>query len=562
MSTSILFFPASMPDETLQSRISRYHMLSGNRSENETFRDIFDTAPFAMRIIPNRIDDLASRLPGDKDLNLNELLLFNTILPVYKPFLGISKGNDELRDESIISAVARIPRREVSAHSMAKICLSCVQDDLIETGHSFWHRAHHIPGVTACWRHGEELLQACPKCSHPFYRSNKLLPSLSAQCVCGWSPLSSHLPKTGLELEQNFALFAKELLDRNLPAVKSEVLAAFYTRQAKKMGFTHGQFMSRAKLFESIQSTFGPELLAKIDNAYAAGKHNQWIRTTTVNGLLDMPITRHLIMAYHLFKTVDSFEKKLATESLLFSCNKGLQTQPKAPSLSKRKLHRQKVTQLIEARPGLSLDYLWANAYQATLWLIANDKPWLTEILANGPVTKAKTEQHADRRDEEYAKIIAERVEELYNFSQKQIRVNITNMIALLPSRVPPSPADRKILFPRVAQQLEIHHESSWHFHLRRAIWALSEMSRLKLPPNTSSLQLLTSVPIQAWNALINHFEWDLEKFMSTGVNPESLLATTNVSRQWKGPPGHHGPMGGRSYIAIKSGKEGAPDYF
>jgi hypothetical protein len=558
MAQSILFFPASMPDETLQSRVARYHVLSGNKTENDTFRDIFGTTPFAMKIIPNRIDDLASRLPGEKEFNLNELLLSNTILPVYKPFLGVSNGNDKLRDESIISAVARIPRREVSAHSMAKICLSCVQADLIEAGCSYWHRAHHIPGVTACWRHGEALLQACPKCSHPFYRSNKLLPSLTAQCVCGWSPLSSHLPQTGLELEQNFALFAKKFLDRNLPAVKSEVLAECYTRQAKKMGFTHGQFMSRAKLFESIQSTFGPKLLAKIDNAYAAGKHNQWIRTTTVNGLLDMPITRHLIMTYYLFKTVDSFEKKLATESLLFNDEKEkLRTPPKVTSLSRRKLHRQKVTQLIEARPGLSLDYLWANAYQATLWLIANDKSWLTDILTNGPITKAKTEQPADRRDEAYAKVIAERVEELYTFSQKQIRVNITNMLALLPTRVPPSPADRKTLFPRVAQQLEIHHESSWHFRLRRAIWALSEMSRLKLHPNTSSLQLLTSVPIQAWNALINHFEWDLEKLMSAGVNPESLLAKANVSRQWEGPPGNHGAMGGRSYIAIKSGKEG-----
>lgn len=551
-----------MPDETLQSRISRYHLLSGNRTENETYRDIFGTAPFAMKIIPNRIEDLASRLPGDKSLNLNELLISNTILPVYKPFLGVSKENIELRDESIISAIARVPRREVSAHSMAKLCLSCVQDDLIETGHSYWHRAHHIPGVTVCWRHGEVLLQSCPKCSHPFYRSNKLLPSLAAQCICGWNPLNSHSPETGLELEQSFARFSKELLDRNLPAVKSEVLAAFYTRQAKKMGFTHGQFMSRAKLFESIQAMFGPKLLAKIDNAYAAGKHNQWIRTTTVNGLLDMPITRHLIMAYHLFKTVESFEKKLATESLFFSSEaRNRQTQLNKSSSNKQKLHRQKVTQLIGARPELNLDYLWANAYQATLWLITNDKSWLMKALANGPIIKAKVEQSPDHRDEAYADIISTRVEELYAISKKPVRVNITKMIALLPIRIPTSPADRKILFPRVAQKLELYYESSWHFRLRRTIWALSEMSRLKLPPNTCSLKLLPSVPIQAWIILINHFEWDLEKLMSTGFNPESLLAKASVSRQWEGPPGHHGPMGGRSYISIKSAAVDAPDY-
>lgn len=86
MSSTILFFPSSLPDETLPSRIARYHILSGNRTENETFRDIFGTTPFSLNIIPKRMDDLASRLPGDSDANMEELLASNTILPVYKPF--------------------------------------------------------------------------------------------------------------------------------------------------------------------------------------------------------------------------------------------------------------------------------------------------------------------------------------------------------------------------------------------------------------------------------------------------------------------------------------------
>src|SRR3546814_20169376 len=54
-------------------------------------------------------------------------------------------------------------------------------------------------------------------------------------------------------------------------------------------------------------------------NAYASGKYHQWIRTTTVNDQLDMPITRHLIITHHLFGDVNVFEKRIAEEIILFT---------------------------------------------------------------------------------------------------------------------------------------------------------------------------------------------------------------------------------------------------
>ena len=56
--SKLLFFPMSMPDETLQSRITRYHFLSGNKTEAETFRDLFDAAPFPLTIIPKQLGKL------------------------------------------------------------------------------------------------------------------------------------------------------------------------------------------------------------------------------------------------------------------------------------------------------------------------------------------------------------------------------------------------------------------------------------------------------------------------------------------------------------------------
>ncbi|NWC59588.1 TniQ family protein [Pseudomonas veronii] len=558
MPSTILFFPSSLPDETLQSRIARYHILSGNRTENETFRDIFGTMPFSLNIIPNRMEDFASRLPGDQDSNLNDLLTINTILPVYKPFLGLAEsGTNSLPNAGMTSAIGRIPRREVSTHSMAKFCLACVRADLVEQGHSYWHRAHQIPGVTLCWRHGEQLLQNCPECSHPFYRTNKLLPSLASECVCGWKPLTSNLSLAGIKIEQDFALFSKTLLDRNLPAIKAEVLSSCYSRKSKELGYTAGKLQSQKKLMSGIEAHFTEEILAKIDNAYGLGKRHQWIRMTAIGGLLDMPITRHLILAFHLFRTVDNFEERLANE-LLFFQSVHTKSRPEqatnSVSTSKRKLHRLKITTILKARSAVTLEYLWTHAYQATLWLSANDKAWLSDALANGIATKVISQQ-PNSRDEEYANAVATGANDLYLIRSGQLRVNITNMRRLSPGWLPVCPAARKRQFPLVSKQLELNLESYWHYQLRRTILALAEISSNKLPPNTTSLALVSTITTNVWNALISHFEWDVEKMVKTLIDPEELLKRTSVSRQWAGPPGPQKVMGGRSYVPVRSKK-------
>lgn len=552
MPPKILFFPVSMPDETLQSRIARYHLLSGNKTEAETFSDIFGSSPFSLQIIPKKIEDLAERLPGDKEENLLELLNTNTIFPVYKPFSGVLK-NKSSDAVSIIDEVARVPRREVSLHSMAKICISCVSSDLLDAGFSYWHRAHHIPGVTACWKHGEMLLQACPECSHPFYRANKLLPCLTSGCICGWSPFKAEPSQLATEVEKKLAIFAKDLLHKDIPALSSDVLIASYRRRARSMGFRRGTIMATTELFNSIVSHFGPEVLSKIDRAFASGKHHQWIRTSTIGGVLDMPIGRHLIIANYLFNDVEGFVRSLSEELLL--CNvKEKMVQKKSTNVvdTKKETFRRKIIQLIEFKPDLTIDYLWVRAYQATLWLYANDKPWLDAKLRLKSIKEVNANTLSDDRDQEFADIIQHGVIKLYSISKKQVRVNIGNILSLLPKKITPNVRERKLAFPLVTAQLEKNLESLWHFRLRRVVWGISEMYRLKRTPNITSLNLLTTVPNQAWTALVAHFEWDLEKFMSDGVEPELLLAKTGVSRQWEGPPGQSAVMGGRSYVPIR----------
>jgi hypothetical protein len=66
MPTSITFFPPSQPDETLNSRVSRYHLIAGNSTTSATLEELFCNPLTGLdQIVPPPIDVLAARLPGD-----------------------------------------------------------------------------------------------------------------------------------------------------------------------------------------------------------------------------------------------------------------------------------------------------------------------------------------------------------------------------------------------------------------------------------------------------------------------------------------------------------------
>ncbi len=259
----------------------------------------------------------------------------------------------------------------------------------------------------------------------------------------------------------------------------------------RSKGLIHGNQIGTAKLFSSIRDRFGDEIISKIDLAYAAGIRRQWIRLSTTRGQIDMPLARHLLISLHLFGSAEEFEKCLAEESLLTSSEKPMaRLKERALPESKKKAYREKISILLEVKPGIGMDYLWVNAYQATRWLNENDKDWLLSEITKDVKQKNSVESVVSDEDEKYAKILKEGVENLYRVTQKQVRVNISNMLALLPRKVSRERANCKS-FPLVSEQLELHLESLWHFRLRRLIWTMSEIARLKVTPKQLHLKII-----------------------------------------------------------------------
>ena len=86
MHDKLVFFPPSLPNESLVSRVSRYHLMSGNRTKQSTFMELFGRTGFMLSgVVPSYIEVLAARLPGEEDTNLATIIQDNTLFPVFRP---------------------------------------------------------------------------------------------------------------------------------------------------------------------------------------------------------------------------------------------------------------------------------------------------------------------------------------------------------------------------------------------------------------------------------------------------------------------------------------------
>ncbi|MES1264680.1 MAG: TniQ family protein, partial [Variovorax sp.] len=90
----------------------------------------------------------------------DQLLRQHTPLPYAGAFTS-----DEIHRRSWSDAIAgaeSAPLRAlmcnaISDPSMRRFCSSCVREDLLMHGESYWHLSHQLPGVLACVRHGRAL---------------------------------------------------------------------------------------------------------------------------------------------------------------------------------------------------------------------------------------------------------------------------------------------------------------------------------------------------------------------------------------------------------------------
>jgi hypothetical protein len=314
--TSIPFFPAGLPDETIGSRVSRYHIRRGQPTAAATFQQLFDRLPFSLTtLVQPHLEALAARLPGSQAQNLARLRAESTLLPLYQRFLGstLEPKKSKQKKGGHVAPARRINGESRQTH----ICRQCLVDDERDHGFPYIRRAHQIPGVTACWKHAVTLIDRCPSCREPFAQPTQFV--LSAWLGCGCGHLLSN--QIGLkerepsEIEVDFARFTRELLEGEPVSLRPRELVRMYRMRAAEIGFGWGrEKIKRKALFEAVETFFGSTLLSTIDTAYRLRRVTGWLKVLENSSYHEVPLHRHLLFAYLLFR--DS--------AIFLSCSRGL----------------------------------------------------------------------------------------------------------------------------------------------------------------------------------------------------------------------------------------------
>lgn len=555
---NLLFFVPSLPDETIQSRVARHHVLSGNRIETDTLLDLFDSAQCGLeQIVPPGLTRLADRLADDRGLAMQELLERNTLLPLFAPFLG---GESQSGLVGVEAMVGRLPRRVVGLHGEAQLCTACVEEDVRMHGMAYWHRAHHVPGVSVCWRHGSPLLASCPRCHRPFQFHNRLLRQPWRPCRCGWRASGAEVNSVpGSPTMLHYARFAYDLLNRPLGRLESPRLRAAYQYRIRELGFTRGARIQMKAFQNHLIEELGDAFLAAVDPAFAAKRMTFWIRwTPPSNTECDMPVTRHILLAMYLFGTRDQFEASLqrvpADETLMSRAApilEGSQHPIESLPTSPRATHRRRIRNELVRNPKTTIEDLWRKAYRITSWLYDHDRTWLLQTLslpAAATTSGTPTAITVSPEDERFAAHVDATAVALLGQSGKPQQVTKGRLLAALPLRLADTPPYRE-RYPGTLARVTENRESTWHFRARRVWWAYGVLSARGDPPLTQDAAVLSGVGYNAVLAIVEHCGW-------TSLLPRTLqfdvlqrLAVLGITQKWDGPPAWRGrAIGGRAY--------------
>lgn len=156
------FVPPLLPDQTLYSWTSMFHVLSGHATAAETRNLLFGSSAGGQHFhIPSSLDDFCASTQfvlGRPE----DLVASASILPYYTRFrVAAVEANvlQRARGKQTVGVSQALGIMKSAAHVYPprRHCRICVQVDQVEYGFAYWHRLHQLPGVLVCPLHDNSL---------------------------------------------------------------------------------------------------------------------------------------------------------------------------------------------------------------------------------------------------------------------------------------------------------------------------------------------------------------------------------------------------------------------
>lgn len=161
-----MLLPSPYPDETIGSLILRAARHSGIPSAT-LVQEISPSVPLGLGFLSVlRPVKLASVLGMETEVFLIRHTLARVCLSFVQPSVAMRIWHALISEDAVTRSKACWPFPTLCKYR--RYCPACIDEDLKMHGESYWHLAHHSPGVVFCLQHGRALLNA----SHPLYKSH------------------------------------------------------------------------------------------------------------------------------------------------------------------------------------------------------------------------------------------------------------------------------------------------------------------------------------------------------------------------------------------------------
>lgn len=279
-----------------------------------------------------------------------------------------------------------IPRLRYLLPNFSRICPVCLADDFVQQGEPYLHRAHHLPFVRCCHKHGNPLISRCPKCKQLFRMASTFVYA-RLTCTCGYD--LRRIPSDNASHEDPW---------KRLARYSADVL--FSSDPIEDCNTSHAFMNDRLAEWELTQR---PDVLKHLSNIYGVSAARAILtlapqRSDTFTFAPIGSVSKHEFRAPQicaLFATVDADFAQSQRRFGDFTRSKEKVAEQSAPevrvdtakqripqSVAQARLHVHEVEASIGARKTRS--YLYQRRKTLFWYLTLFDKVWFEERYPHG----------------------------------------------------------------------------------------------------------------------------------------------------------------------------------
>lgn len=305
------FFPEPYPDEFLFSVCARYAEVSGYKTARSALYDLFDSRRAAMAAdLPARLRTLVSRLPPGHRVSIDRLISDHTLVPLFTPF--VSARRVAILKERMAGTRGGLLHGSLGVNTFAskvkvfRYCPPCVEADRAAFGETYWHRSHHVPGVSLCAIHKTYLRETDV---HLRY-SRRRRPFVTAETTLPGADLVAVVERDNrlLKLQATLASNAKWLLEHpKFAGYQSNHRNRYVHLLYERDYCTYSGVLNRRKLAADFNSYFSLNFLQMMNCEIVPDGNENWLHRLVYTRDRVLHPIHHLLLLQFLDQNPESF---------------------------------------------------------------------------------------------------------------------------------------------------------------------------------------------------------------------------------------------------------------